>query len=590
MTKRAILLSEGNAESEHSRLAGFLDFFGVPWEYSETATFLDLHQDDQNSVVFGSVFAVSTVVAQARKSGRPSAQDSTFYAYAGANRKESERALQSLTGNDDIFLREAPGGTLSLSVSRDHPELTGPMGGLEISSQLRGEDSILVGGSSAELALTSFITAKGAPVFVRFQIDAVPIFFSASSYLLDIDQAVGSGYYDVKEHICSVVPLVMFILHMFRDIAWQPQELGACLIIDDPLLRKSYGSCDFRTLRGLMQRYGFTTNIAFIPWNWRRTSRSAAKFFRQEQGPFSVSIHGCDHIAAEFGATSPFVLNKRAKLAQSRMRSHEARTGVRHDSVMVFPQGVFSSASTEALKRNGYVAAVNTELVPVDSDGARTRIRDVWDVAIMRYADFPIFTRRYASHGLENFAFDLLLGKPCLIVTHHDFFSDNCERLIELIKSLQSLPCTLSWRPLGEVIRRACRRRRGDSGIFEIEMYGSELLIGNPLEKEVSVHVTKRENGAEFVTDVRCDLESISWTRDADHLACETRVGPTEEKYFQIFYREPSEDGQPGQSLRFELSVALRRVLSEFRDEYLSKGRFLSNTAANIKQLLSQAN
>ena len=583
MTKRAILLSEGNAASEQSRIAGILDFFGVSWETARAATFWDMHHEDQNSVVFGSVRAVSAVLALAQNAESFGAQNLTFYAYAGADRRESERALQTLTGSDDIFLREAPGRTLSLSVSRDHPELTGPMGGLEISSQLRPEDSILVGGLDAKSALTSIIAAEGAPVFVRFQVNGVAIFLNASSHLLDIDQAVGPAYYDVKEHFCSVVPLVMFIRHMFRNSAWQPQELGACLIIDDPLLRQRYGSCDFRTLRDLMHRYGFTTNIAFIPWNWRRTSHSDAKFFKQEQGAFSVSIHGCNHTAGEFGETSPLVLNNRAKLAQSRMKKHEARTGVHHDSVMVFPQGVFSSASTEALKRNGYVAAVNTELVPVDSDGARTRIRDAWDVAIMRYGDFPIFTRRYAHHGLENFAFDLLLGKPCLIVAHHDFFSDDCERLVDLIKKLQSLPCTLRWRPLGEVIRRACRRRFRESDICEIEMYGSELLVENSLDKTARVQVWKRENGADFVTDVRCDLEPIRWTRDADHLFYEAEVGPSSEKHFQILYSEPSEVGRPKQSIRFELSVAIRRVLSELRDEYLSKKRFLSSTAANIK-------
>ena len=43
----------------------------------------------------------------------------------------------------------------------------------------------------------------------------------------------------------------------------------------------------------------------------------------------------------------------------------------------------------------------------------------------MTYGAFPIFTRRYAFHGVENFAFDLLLGKPCLIVAHHDSFKDD---------------------------------------------------------------------------------------------------------------------------------------------------------------------
>ena len=92
---------------------------------------------------------------------------------------------------------------------------------------------------------------------------------------------------------------------------------------------------------------------------------------------------------------------------------------------MIFPQGVFSSVCPAVLKRNGFLAAVNTETVPVDSDNARTKISDLWDVAIMSYQGFPIFTRRYSFHGLENFAFDLLLGKPCLIVCHHDFFKDD---------------------------------------------------------------------------------------------------------------------------------------------------------------------
>ena len=126
---------------------------------------------------------------------------------------------------------------------------------------------------------------------------------------------------------------------------------------------------------------------------------------------------------------------------------------------MIFPQGVFSSVCPEVLKRNGFLAAVNTETAPADSGTFGTRIRDVWDVAIMKYGCFPIFTRRYAHHGLENFAFDLLLGKPCLIVSHHDFFKDDCAELIELIEKLRSLNCCLRWRPLGEVIRRACRRR-----------------------------------------------------------------------------------------------------------------------------------
>ena len=135
----------------------------------------------------------------------------------------------------------------------------------------------------------------------------------------------------------------MFITWAFRDVMWRPHELGACLIIDDPLLKSRYGFCDFPRLRDLCGKHRFTTNIAFIPWNWRRTTRRASEFFRSESDLFSVSVHGCDHVAAEFGATSLDVIDGRARLAQTRMRKHQARTQIQYDPVMVFPQGVFSS-------------------------------------------------------------------------------------------------------------------------------------------------------------------------------------------------------------------------------------------------------
>ena len=167
---------------------------------------------------------------------------------------------------------------------------------------------------------------------------------------------------------------------------------------------------------------------------------------------------------------------------------------------MVFPQGVFSSVCLEILKKAGFLAAVNTDVAPTDSDRAETQIRDVWDVAIMRYGCFPIFTRRYAHHGLENFAFDLLLGKPCLIVAHHDFFKNNCAEAIEFVEKLESLNCHLQWRSLAEVIRRACRQRINGSGVKEVEMFGNELLVNNPCERVLDVEVRKRKSSLPLST------------------------------------------------------------------------------------------
>jgi hypothetical protein len=256
---------------------------------------------------------------------------------------------------------------------------------------------------------------------------------------------------------------------------------------------------------------------------------------------------------------------------------------------MVFPQGVFSSACPEVLKHNGFLAVVNTETVPIDSQNSRTRIRDVWDVAIMTYGGFPIFTRRYAFHGLENFAFDLLLGKPCLIVAHHDVFKDGGDRLIGLIQKIDSLNCSLYWRPLGEVIRRACRCRPNGTDAEEVEMYGNELLIGNPSDHPIEVSIRKRKSEHEAVSEIRCDGLPMKWMTDDEYLLIGDQIPPHGEKRFRLFYDEPTLAGNVQRSVRYKVSVAARRMLSEFRDDYLARSSFLSGSADMLRKMLKRA-
>ena len=572
------------------RLGRILDFFGVPWKMVETSELRDMDWSCSEYAAFGSIRAVAAALNQCLGANPPILQLAAVYAFVDDERSLCVSALQSLSGDPNLSLRDAPAGNLSLSVSDELADVAGPMAGLKFSLRLRNEDAVLTGApAGGDSSFAIVISAGDSPVFLRFQLNGAPVFFCTSSQMVDIDQQVGQGFYDIKDHFCSVVPLVMFIRFMFPDVAWRPQELGACLIIDDPLLRPRYGFCDFARLRDLMRGHGFTTNIAFIPWNWRRTSAAAGKFFSKESDLFSVSIHGCDHTAGEFGATSLEVLRTRAQLSRSRMRNHEARTGIQHDSIMVFPQGVFSSACPEVLKRNGFLAAVNTEIVPVDSQNARTRITDVWDVAIMTYGGFPIFTRRYAFHGLENFAFDLLLGKPCLIVAHHDFFKDGGAELIELIEKIGSLNCCLHWRPLGEVIRRACRRRANGSGSEDVEMYGNELLIDNPSDQAIEVKIHKRKSQDDLVSEILCDEKPVMWATEAEQLVFGERIWSRSEKRFRVVYREQTQARKERRSLRFELSVATRRILSEFRDHFLSRSHFLSVPADRLKSVLRKA-
>ena len=62
------------------------------------------------------------------------------------------------------------------------------------------------------------------------------------------------------------------------------------------------------------------------------------------------------------------------------------------------------------------------------------------------------------------------------------------------------------------------------------------------------------------------------------------------ENCFRVIYREQAPPERVSRSLPFELSVATRRILSEFRDEYLSRSRVLNASARKLRSALKKAN
>jgi hypothetical protein len=568
VSRRAIIIDDGDREKANVNATRILDFFGVPWDTVQVDELVGTSRCVDDVVVIGPIDKLAAALNSAQSRSSFDEWPAALFAFLGKDPVANQEALQRFFG-DAISLTKCVSGDRRICVSREMADFTGPMAGLEFTAHLGEEACILSGTGQDGSNLTTIVRVDGAPAFVRLLVGATQVFISASSEILNIDEPVGFGYFDVKEHFLAAVPLVMFVKSVFQEVVWREQELGACLIVDDPLLKPRYGRCDFRILGNSMEQHGFTTNISFIPWNWRRTSRSAARFFKETE-PFSVSIHGCDHTKSEFGDTSLASLQRKATLAISRMESHEARTGIHHDRIMVFPQGVFSSVSLGVLKRSGYVAAVNTETIPVDIEGESTRIRDAWDVAITRYGDFPIFTRRYAHHGLENFAFDLLLGKPCLIVSHHEFFKNDCRAVVDLVEKLNSLNCTLHWRSLGEVVRRSCRRRRNEGDGIEVRMYGTDLLVRSRANDQVDVVIRKKECGTDAIAEVQCNPGPAACMFESGNLVVRSQIEPQGEMWVKVKYTHRASTKKATIPLSFKVSVALRRIFSEIRDEYLA--------------------
>jgi hypothetical protein len=556
----ALLLTEPGVPSENGNIAKALHFFGVDSQTQTPAEFLA--QADAASSKFRLFGSSATFLRFIDELERNSAglrlwQERVHSCFVCAERDADsfQQLARRLTGEARASLVERGRGTGGWVVSDKLVEFCGALSGIRA--------------SAPNIDATSHLLEDGA-AFARFDHQGVPLFLSSSPSVIDMDSELAATNFDVRQHFISAVPLVLYVKWAFAQTCWNAPEINACLIIDDALLKPRYGFVDFQELLALMVQHRFSTNIAFIPWNWRRSAANVVRFFNEHPEKYSLSIHGCDHTAAEFGTRDADTLTWKAQQAADRMLRHEQETGIRHDRIMVFPQGVFSDVSMSVLKRTNFTAAVNTEVVSDPRSHAMV-VSDVWDVAVMRYSSFPIFTRRYPSQGVENFAFDIVLGKPCLIVIHHDFCRDRYTKLVEFIDSLNALKCPLAWGSLGEVVTRSCRQREIFPGSVEIEMYGTELRLENRSDQRKRFRITRRESDPSVLREICAESNSLAWDHSDGRIGFEIELDPGEGRTVSARFHEFSPNGERAESMSSRLKIMLRRYLSEARDNYVTK-------------------
>ena len=574
MLEEALLLTGDSLPSDDEKAKNLLEFFGIPFQRRSTKDFRLLGNNPlRSNVNYRLVCAAQTfasVIAELQN--------------ASSGATEFARQIHSvfLYSNGDIagaarVVSQLCGGTISVTngsvnetewwIADDPAGVGGAMRGLRVrpaAATLNSRD-YFVANENIPCAL---ISGANKVALLKATWNDVPVFVS-SGRLIDIHAKLTTPNFDVRDHFFTAVPFVFYIKWAFAHSSWNAPEASACLVIDDPLLRTRYGFLRFSELLAVMKQLRFSTSIAFIPWNWRRNDPKVVKLFKKNPANYSLCIHGCDHTGAEFGTSNHQELRAIASKAVRRMSLHEQRTGLRHDRVMVFPQGIFSEQAILELKHAGFNAVVNTEVHSNPLGGRKISISDVWDVAVMSYGDFPIYTRRYPAQGIENFAFDLLLGKPCLVVIHHDFFSNGYARLAQFIDQLNALRVSLTWRSLGEVVRRGYRQRQLSSDCVEIEMYGSELLIENRSGRAMRYFIRRRENEANGIAILYAGSRRLQWNAAGDHIEFKVDLTSGESMLLRVVFKAAEDLAYGRRNFARSAKTVLRRYLSEARDNYV---------------------
>lgn len=492
--------------------------------------------------------------------------------------KEHIKALSTLSNGLIDSVMEINDAGISYDISDENRPMCQQLSGMSVASASKSKNFGFVLKNNSQ-RISNLISIDESPHFFHTKRGNSDLFFLAHNHLLDIDTRM-TNRLKVEKFFSDIVPVMLFLKFVFKARCWSRTKAQACCTVDDPLLREPYGYLSYFKLIEAMDEHDFFTNIAFIPWNYRRSKRDVAKLLSSRPDRFGLSIHGCNHTRAEFMTKDLQELKRLYHSALTRMSAHQEKTGIGFDRIMVFPQAIFSLEALRMLKCNNFLAAasiftrprVHTESVPVST---------LLDLAIMDYHSFPIITRRYPSE-MPSFAFDLLLGKPALVYLHQEDYREDNSLLINHIQKIKSMQNDIRWVGLRDIARSLYTQKINDDNRYDIKLFANECVIENDSEIPKKYSVTKKEDSDVSVEALTLDEEELEYDLKDGVISFSLEIPPKSHIQIKTSYLNDIALTKDKKKYGMELFIWTRRHLSEYRDVYLSRSQFIRNTFARI--------
>jgi hypothetical protein len=251
----------------------------------------------------------------------------------------------------------------------------------------------------------------------------------------------------------ELLPLVHFLREHTAGTPWDQPPLRACLVFDDPnLRRRGYGHIRYRELASHARRHGYHASIASIPLDYTLVDPVAAALFRENPGQLSICMHGNNHEhlellrAGDEGSAA-------ALLAQALRRAArlESRFGVRVCRVMCPPHEVCGEAATRAMFRLGFEALTIEPPLhhpPESSWGASLEGFE----AVGNDHGLPVIPRYPLAADLEDLPLRTFLNLPLVVFGHHGDVRDGLDALLPMVEGIASLG-KVRWMSLSSIAR-----------------------------------------------------------------------------------------------------------------------------------------
>ena len=467
-------------------------------------------------------------------------------------------------------------------MARDSKHVCGAFSGLSFGPANPTNDHVFRT-TGNDPAVQELISISGRPFLAAVKLETTEILFVASENVTNLNAEVGDA--PLTDYFSQLVPHAMALRHAAADRCWRPSEAHACVVIDDPLLRRSYGFLNFESLLRLANRHNFHCTIAFIPHNFRRNSPRITSMFRDNAKRLSICFHGSDHTESEFASNDTVLLNTLLQVAEQRMNLHHQITGLRCDRIMVFPQGNFSIEAMRLLKCHDFYAAVNTVAHPAETP-VRLTIGELAQPAVLRYGGFPLFIRKpIRKTQSQDIAFNLFFGRPILIVEHHDVFK-HPESLGEIAARINSIAPQIRWSNLATAVSNSILTRRVSNGTHHVRAYSGTIVISNTSDSVRRYLVEWDSRDGALVEQV---LSNGTPVRDLEITKARLRLSldlaPSNSRILSLVHRRAHVTAS-SLGIRWTTQAFLRRRLSEVRDNYLSKNQHVLTAAKALQRCI----
>jgi hypothetical protein len=425
------------------------------------------------------------------------------------------------------------------------------------------------------------------PSFVHTRVAGSDMFVWGTSQVLDVARPLAAER-ELEEAWDQVVPAVVFLRSALGDRCWHNPSRGAGIVIDDPLLTRRYGFIDFPRLLASARSNGYHVTLAFIPWNVWRSRRSSVRAFLHHSDCFSVCAHGCDHTANEFGSADYGMLLRKNFVARARMDRLRHETGIEWHPLMVCPQEKYSREAMRAFADSGqFTALVNTGCIPKNMTSAEVCAADLLVPAQDSPFGFPVFKRWYWK-DVSALLMGLFLGKPAILVEHHDFFRggpSGAETFAALVRTKRP---GISWRPLHETVVRTHLQRDASGGWREVRFFTDTFKLSHTSAEARTYRLFRLVPDNKRVKRVVVNGEDLAFDLESSFLRFEVRADSPTALDVQVVAEVIKPTTAYSRGVRYQAGVAVRRALSEFRDNVVVRSDIGARTLASVKRWKNQ--